>query len=125
MPDGRVGFMYQRPGISTNEVFDAGGLSFEVEEPFERLRVRYDGNLCLLDEPGRMADPKRAFTENPLVPCAVDLAYRGIAPMFGGRAVDAETGEEPDRDAADAAAAAGVGRQASFQCCNSSLSEAA
>ena len=100
LPDGRVGFMYQRPRISTNEVFDAGGLSFEVEEPFERLRVRYDGNLCLLDEPGRMADPKRAFTENPLVPCTVDLAYRGIAPMFGGRTVDAETGEEPDRDAA-------------------------
>ena len=99
LPDGRVGFMYQRPRISTNEVFDAGGLSFEVEEPFERLRVRYDGNLCLLDEPGRMADPKRAFTENPSVPCTVDLTYRGIAPMFGGRTVDAETGEEPDRDA--------------------------
>ena len=32
LPDGRVGCMYQRPGISSNEAFDAGGLSFEGEE---------------------------------------------------------------------------------------------
>ena len=41
LPDGRVGFMYRRPEIATNEVFDAGGLRIDVEEPFRRLRVRY------------------------------------------------------------------------------------
>ena len=99
LPDGRVGFMYQRPRIDSNEVFEAGGMRFDVEEPFKSLRVRYDGNVCLLEEPGQMADPKRAFAENRSVPCSVDLAYRGIAPMFGGRPVDAQTGEEPEQDA--------------------------
>jgi hypothetical protein len=99
LPDGRVGFMYRRPEIATNEVFDAGGLRIDVEEPFRRLRVRYDGLVCLLDEPTQMADPKAAFTQNPSVPCTVDLAYRGISPMYGGRPVDAETGLEPEQDA--------------------------
>ena len=99
LPDGRVGFMYQRPTITTNEVFDAGGLRIDVEEPFRRLRVRYEGKVCLLDEPGQMADPRVAFSENPSVPCFVDLAYRGISPMYGGRPVDAETGLEPEQDA--------------------------
>ncbi len=99
LPDGRVGFMYQRPTIATNEVFDAGGLRIDVEEPFRRLRVRYEGKVCLLDDPGQMADPRTAFSENPSVPCFVDLAYRGISPMYGGRPVDAETGDEPEQDA--------------------------
>ena len=33
LPDGRIGFMFGRPEISTNEVFDAGGMKFEVLEP--------------------------------------------------------------------------------------------
>ena len=85
LPDGRVGFMFRRPRIKTNEVFDAGGMRFDVEEPFERLRVRYEGDLCLLDDPGEMAEPKAAFTTNPSVPCTIDLSYRGISPMLGGR----------------------------------------
>lgn len=99
LPDGRVGFMFRRPRIETNEVFDAGGMRFDVEEPFERLRVRYEGDLCLLDDPGEMAEPKAAFTTNPSVPCTIDLSYRGISPMLGGRPVDAATGEEPAQDA--------------------------
>ena len=35
LPDGRVGFMYQKPEIQTNDVFDAGGMRFEVVEPFK------------------------------------------------------------------------------------------
>ncbi len=100
LPDGRVGFMFQRPTISTNEAFDAGGMRFDVEEPFRHLRVRYDGSLCLMERPADMAEPKLAFSTNPIVPCSVDLAYRGISPMLGGRPVDAVTGEEPRQEAA-------------------------
>ena len=34
LPDGRIGFMFGRPEISTNDVFNAGGMKFEVLEPF-------------------------------------------------------------------------------------------
>jgi hypothetical protein len=98
LPDGRVGFMFKRPRIDTNEDFNAAGMRFDVEEPFDRLRVRYEGSVCLLDDPGEMAEPKLAFSTNPIVDCSIDLAYRGISPMLGGRPVDAVTGEEPSQE---------------------------
>jgi len=85
LPDGRIAFMYGRPKIATNDEMRAGGMHFEVVRPFERLRVRYDGKLCLLANPLEMAHPSRAFKNNPLVDAHIDLDYRGVAPMYGGR----------------------------------------
>jgi hypothetical protein len=86
LPDGRVAFMYQRPKISNNDAFDAGGVRFEVVTPFEELRVSYSGKVVMLDEPLQMADPKAAFTSNPYEDCEVDLTYtgQGASSMFGG-----------------------------------------
>ena len=69
LPDGRVGFMFHRPEISDNDAFDAGGMRFEVVEPFEELRVGYEGKVVMLDDPLEMADPRKAFTENPYEQC--------------------------------------------------------
>jgi hypothetical protein len=41
LPDGRVLFMFKRPEIENNGVFDAGGCRFEVLEPTETLRTVY------------------------------------------------------------------------------------
>ena len=98
LPGGRVGFLYGRPAITSNDAMDAGGLRIEVVTPFEHLRVTYDGTVCLLDDPLQMADPRRAFADNPMVPCKVALDVRGIAPMYGGRPVY-EDGTEPEVDA--------------------------
>jgi hypothetical protein len=84
LPDGRIAFMYKRPQIESNQTFDAGGMKFEVVEPFERLRVTYQGEACLLANPFEMAHPSRAFKNNPLVPVEIDLDYHGLSPMFGG-----------------------------------------
>jgi len=84
LPDGRVGFMFQRPTVTTNDAFDAAGMRFEVVEPFAELRVAYRGSVVLLEDPLEMADPRAAFTANPHVPCEVALTYTGLAPMFGG-----------------------------------------
>lgn len=84
LPDGRVGFMFQRPKVTSNEAFDSGGMRFEVLEPFERLAASYHGEVVLLDDPRQMADPKRAFTNNPLVSAQADLTFEGVSPMFGG-----------------------------------------
>ena len=38
LPDGRIGFMFGRPKIDTNDELNAGGMRVEVIEPFKRLR---------------------------------------------------------------------------------------
>jgi hypothetical protein len=88
LPDGSVGFMYQRPEISNNDAFDAAGMRFSVETPFEALTVRYEGRLCMLTDPLEMADPGVAFRNNPMESCTVELAYRGLSPMAGGEPVN-------------------------------------
>ncbi len=98
LPGGRIGFIFGRPRITTNEVMDAGGLRIDVVTPFERLDLSYDGEVCLLDDPRQMADPRRAFTENPMVPCSVRLEFRGISPMYGGRPVNPD-GSDVENDA--------------------------
>src|SRR3546814_13407753 len=37
LPDGQVGFMFKRAEIDSNDAFDAGGIRFDVLEPFKRL----------------------------------------------------------------------------------------
>jgi hypothetical protein len=88
LPDGRVAFTYNRPKIDNNDAFDAGGTRFEVVTPFEELRTSYDGKLAMLTEPLQMANPRKAFTENPWVEARVDLTHRGISPMYGGEPVN-------------------------------------
>jgi len=90
LPDGRIGFMYARPKIDSNATLDAGGMRFAVVEPFKRLRVTYDGKLCVLKNPNEMAEPSHAFKNNPIVDCRIDLAYTGVAPMYGGKTVNAD-----------------------------------
>jgi len=84
LPDGRVAFMFARPTVTTNDAFDAAGMRFEVIEPFERLTVHYEGKVVLLEDPLAMADPRRAFTENPYAEASVALDYTRVSDMFGG-----------------------------------------
>lgn len=84
LPDGRVGFQFQRPAIADNDAFDAGGMRFTVHEPFEHLSVEYSGTVVLLEDPSAMADPRTAFKENPWVDCEVHLDYTRVSDMFGG-----------------------------------------
>lgn len=85
LPDGRVGFMFDRPKITSNLEMSAGGLRIDVHEPFVHLSVHYDGKVCLLDNPSDMADPRKAFAENPIVPAKVDIDWHGVSPMYGGK----------------------------------------
>jgi hypothetical protein len=87
LPGGRIAFMYAKPRIADNRALDAGGMKFEVVEPFRRLKVTYDGKALLLTRPHEMADPSKAFRENPTLPCTVTLDYVGVSPMYGGETV--------------------------------------
>ena len=84
LPDGRVVFMFKRPEISGNAGHDAGGLRFEVKEPFVEHRVTYRGHGCMLANPLEMAEPKAAFGSNPFVPIELDVRYLGLSPGYGG-----------------------------------------
>lgn len=97
--DGRVGFVYARPQIDSNDKMEAGGLSIDVVEPFKHLKVRYSGTVCVLDEPGDMADPRTAFKNNPWEECEIDLDYHGTSPMYGGKPVYEDDGSEIEIEA--------------------------
>lgn len=84
LPDGRVGFMFGRPAVTTNDAFDAGGMRFEVVEPFAALRVSYVGDVLVLDDPSVLSDPGTAFRTSRRLPCRVELHYRGLSTPFGG-----------------------------------------
>jgi len=85
--DGRVAFMAGRPRITTNEVMDAGGLRFEIVEPLEHHRITYQGKVCLLERPHEMADPGRAFRENPIVEARMEIEHTAASPCPGGELV--------------------------------------
>ncbi|MFN3231877.1 MAG: hypothetical protein ACE363_06910 [Alphaproteobacteria bacterium] len=97
LPDGRVAFMFKRAEIDNNDAMDAGGMRFDVVEPFKQLKVSYDGKACLLTDPLQMANPKQAFADNPRVPVKMELDYTGLSPMHGGEMVH-EDGTPLDLD---------------------------
>lgn len=84
LPDSRVGFMFRRPEVRTNDAFDAAGLRFDVVEPFEELTVAYRGRVVVLDDPLELADPKAAFTSNPHADAEVQLRFTRVSDMVGG-----------------------------------------
>lgn len=84
LPDGRVACQFQRPRISDNDSFDAGGLRYRVDEPFERLTVRYDGELLLLDDPAALRDPGRTLAAAPRVTGGVEWDVTAVSPAHGG-----------------------------------------
>ena len=93
LPDGRVLFSFSRPKIKDNDAFDAAGLRFEVLEPTQRHRTRFDGPLLELSEPRAMAHPKAAFEGSPKKPVSFDLVHEAVGPLYGHKAE-----KRPDED---------------------------
>jgi hypothetical protein len=98
LPDGSVGFMFKRPKIETNAEHNAGGLRFEVLKPYEEHRITFDGKVCVLTNPREMAEPREAFTQNPHVPCTIDLHLQNVGPAQGGEPEWEEGEQKPDLD---------------------------
>lgn len=96
LPDGRVLFTFRRAPITNNDAFDANGLRFEVEEPTQRHRTTFEGSVVELAEPRDMADPRRAFKDNPKKRVSFDLVHEAVGALYGSKA---EKTAEPDRDA--------------------------
>ena len=99
---GKVLFQFKRPSIPNNDAFDAGGLVFSVEEPSQRLRTTYDGSAVELAEPREMADPRRAFQENPKKRIRFDLVHDAVGPMYGSGGSKSEEEKDPEKQFAKA-----------------------
>jgi hypothetical protein len=87
-PDGTALFNYKRPEIADNSAFAAGGMRFDVVEPYKHLRVAYDGKAVYLAKPLDLEDPRAAFTGNPFKPVSLELDWYGLSPMYGGTGLE-------------------------------------
>ena len=82
MPGGGVAFGFARPAFADATTFRAGGMAVECIEPFQRLRVSFDGSVNILSDPSAMVDPKAALSSTPVADCTVFLDLTALAPAY-------------------------------------------
>lgn len=83
LPDGRVACRFDKPAISSNDKFEAGGFAYAVQKPLEAISMHYEGPLFVID-PELLRRPKDAFDPKHRVPCVVDWQQATISPVHGG-----------------------------------------
>lgn len=90
LPDGRVACQFQRPGISDNGQFAAGGMEYRVRDPLRSVTMTYNGEILVLDDPELLRDPKRLFTDAPRQVCTVEFELDAVSPIHGGEPTSPE-----------------------------------
>jgi hypothetical protein len=84
LPDGRIACQFQRPRITDNDRFDAGGLAYGVMEPLKRVTMGYEGEVLLLDDPNALRDPAAMFDTAPRAAAHLQLHFVAKSPVHGG-----------------------------------------
>ena len=64
-----------------NDAFDNGGMRFEVLEPFKRVRLSYEGSVCVLENPMDM------MTRGTPLRLIRSLRHRLLSTLKGSRHV--------------------------------------
>ena len=90
LPDGRLACQFQRPSITDNESFCAGGMSYSVEKPHHAVSMDYQGEVMLLDDLNLLRNPRRLFTEAKKQTITVSSNLSSISPVYGGAPSDAD-----------------------------------
>ena len=88
LPDGRIACQFKRPGIETNDRFDAGGLSYSVVEPLRSVSMTYEGDLIIVHDPEALREPQALFAEGPRLPGQVHWVHQAESPVHGGEPAD-------------------------------------
>lgn len=83
LPGGKAAIRFDRAPIDNNDAFAAAGLKFEVIEPLQKIKITFDGTAYLLDQGTDLEDPKKAFTNSPVVPVSLELHYDNVVPVYG------------------------------------------
>ena len=89
LPDGRIACQFQRPPISANDKFDAGGLRYEVLDPLKRVAMHFDGELIIVNNPDDLRRPTELFASGPRLPGRVSWTHEAESPVHGGEPADA------------------------------------
>jgi hypothetical protein len=84
LPDGRIVCQFQRPGISANDRFDAGGLRYEVNEPLKSVGMTYRGEVIITHDPDALRDPQALFANGQRLPAHVHWTHVAESPVHGG-----------------------------------------
>lgn len=88
LPDGRIACQFQRPPITGNDRFDAGGLSYSVVEPLRKVSMRFEGELLIVEDPDALRDPQALFASGPRLPGHVSWTHEAESPIHGGQPAD-------------------------------------
>jgi len=88
LPDGRIACQFQRPGISANDRFSAGGLSYEIIEPLRSVSMTFEGDVIIVDDPEALREPQALFATGPRLPARVHWVHEAESPIHGGEPVD-------------------------------------
>lgn len=81
--DGSALFNYNKPAITHNEGWNAGGLKIDVLVPAEKVRTTFTGEALYLKDPTEMQDPSQAFKSNPRQMLHIDLTHEAVGPFYG------------------------------------------
>lgn len=84
LPGGRVACQFKRPSIASNERFAAAGLRYEVIEPLRSIRMNYEGELMILDDPGALRHPETLASNSRRAQCSVQWTQTALSPVHGG-----------------------------------------
>jgi hypothetical protein len=84
LPDGRIACQFQRPKITSNDRFDAGGLSYSVIEPLRRTSMTFEGELIIVGDPEALRDPRDLLSNGPRMPGRVHWVHEAESPVHGG-----------------------------------------
>ena len=82
LPDGSVAFGFERPNVDADDSFRGAGLAVEIVEPFQHLRVTFEGTVNLLPDPAALRDPRAALATTPRTGCTVTLDLHAAAPPY-------------------------------------------
>ena len=84
LPGGKIACQFKRPQISTYKEFSAGGLNYEVLEPYQKMTMRYEGPLVVVDKPEDLRNPELLFKTAPRAHGDVLWEMTGCSPVHGG-----------------------------------------
>ena len=87
LPNGQIACQFQRPDISSNAAFAAGGQAYEVHEPFQSVSMSYTGNVMVLDDPELLRNPRDLFGSAPKAAAEIRFDLTASSPVHGGEPV--------------------------------------
>lgn len=84
LPDGRIACQFQRPPISNNDAFEAGGITYSVVDPLRSVKMAYEGDLIIVDDPDQLREPQALFATGARLPGRVAWVHEAESPVHGG-----------------------------------------